>query len=211
MTQPFGKVIPVSGPYLGFPGKISRLGKRTVAARPVYNAVPTVGQPGVSKAIPFGAAVIIQPDSVALSTGPTGGAYQSAADFEDTTIVGNGTITAALFAGIAIAEVLTTGPHSSYLQPADPLTGSYLPGLMCEVLEEGTIVVQILVGTPVGGAAVYIRKALNGSYPAGVVGGLEASVGDSSNTVALTGVVFRTGILDANNMCEITLLNRIAA
>lgn len=188
---PFGQVVPVTGPLNGFPGKVTRLGERVIAARQVLSTT--------TNPIPFGTGVVIVPDS-------TGGTYQSIADF----IAGSGTFTAGKFAGVAIAEVETTGPYTSYQQPSSPLTGSYLQGLMAEVLERGSIAVQINVGTPQSQGTVYVRTELNGGIPAGIVGDFEAAA-DGSNTVALVGVVFRTGVLDANNIAEITMLERQAA
>ena len=53
--------------------------------------------------------------------------------------------------------------------------GAYPPGTMVNGLTRGTINVLINNGTPAGaGSPVYIRTALNGSIPAGVVGQFEA-------------------------------------
>jgi hypothetical protein len=193
---PFGQVIPVTGPYLGFPGKVTRLGKRGITARQVLATTPNN--------IPFGMPVVIIP------TAGGGDTVVSVVDYVGTgSGQQSGTFTAAKLAGVAIAEVTSNINYASYLSLA-PSVGFYAPGLICEFLEEGSIAVQINNGTPASQGIVYVRIALNGAIPAGVIGDFEA-VADGANTVALSGVIFRTGVLDANNMAEITLLNRVAA
>jgi hypothetical protein len=193
----FGAVIPVTGLNLGFLGQVSRLGKRTITARIANNVTN-------STAILFGAPVVI-----VANTNSAGGAYQSVADFIN---VSSGTFTAALFAGIAVREVKTNLTYSAATPLSMVVAGSYAPGTMAEVLEEGTITVNIPVGTPVSQNPVWVRTVLNGAIPAGIIGDLEA-VADGSNTVSLAtvGTVFRTGVLDANNTAEVTIRNRVAA
>lgn len=193
MGTPFGSVIPVTGLNVGFPGQVSRTGDLVIAARQAYssNAHP----------ISFGQAVVLLADE-------TGGTYQSAADF----IAVPNTFTAPLFAGIAIREVKTLVTSYITLEggTVDPV-GSYQPGEMTEVIERGSVTVVINGGTPEAGNPVYLRTALNGSIPAGVVGDLEAYTAGDGGLVKLTGVVFRTGVVDANSVAEITILNRVAA
>ena len=191
----FGSVIPVTGLNLGFPGQVSRTGDMVIAARQVYSSA--------AHSISFGQAVVLLGDSL-------GGTYESAADY----IAVPHTFTSALFAGIAIREVKTN--VTSYLGMEQtgsntPVVGYYAAGEMAEVLERGSITVQINAGIPVAGNNVYLRTALNGSIPAGVVGGLEAQTVGDGGLVSLSNVVFRTGVLDANNVAEITILNRVAA
>lgn len=187
----FGGVIPVTGLNLGFLGNVSRLGERVIAARQVLSTTPN--------AIKFGDPVIIVPDS-------TGGTYQNVADL----IAGAGSFTAAKFAGIAVRNVRTQLVYQTLTTVATPFVGQYNPGEIAEVLERGSTTIKINNGTPVSQAPVFVRIALNGGIPAGVVGGLEA-VADGANTIQLTGVVFRTGVLDANGVAEVTLLSRVAA
>lgn len=186
----FGQTVPITGPLTGFPGKVTRMGKRGITARQVLSTT--------TNAIPVGAPVVMVPDSL-------GGTYQGVPDF----ITGGGTFTAASFAGVAVSEV-----DSILGYPAVPGTlqvANFAPGTMAEVLEEGSITVQLLVaGTPVAGGPVYVRKVLNGAIPAGLVGGWEGAA-DGTNSVAITGVVFRTGVVDTNLVAEITILNRVAA
>lgn len=109
--------------------------------------------------------------------------------------------TAATFAGIAVREVKT---NQTYVTNA---TGSYSPGNPCDVLERGSVMVQVNNGTPTANGTVYVRIALNGTIPAGVIGGFEATA-DGANTIALTNVKFKTGLMDANNVAEVAILTR---
>ena len=188
----FGQAVPVTGPLVGFPGKQSRLGERVTASRQV---LPTTPNP-----IHFGEAVVMVPDSV-------GGTYQSVADF----IAGGGTFAAANFAGIADWEVESAGGYPAL--PGQTVLGYFGPGLMATVLERGSCTIQINVPgspAPMAGGPVYVRKTVNGSIPAGLVGGFEGAA-DASNNVLIPGLVFRTGVVDANGMAEVTLLTRVAA
>lgn len=187
----FGGVIPVTTLNLGYPGNVSRIGERVIASRQVLLTTPN--------AINFGDTVVIVADSV-------GGTYQSVKDF----IATPGTMTAARFAGVAVRNVKTMLQFIAWGNTQSALYGQYAPGQMAEVLERGSITVKINNGTPVSQAGVFLRTVYNASIPAGVVGGLEA-VADGANTIALTNVVFRTGVLDANGCAEITLLSRVAA
>lgn len=187
----FGGVIPVTALNLGFLGNVSRLGERVIAARPVKANTPNP--------INFGDGVVIVPDA-------TGGTYQSIADF----IAGAGTFTATSLAGVAVRNVKTNLLYIGLGNVQTPQIGQYAPGSIAEILERGSITVKINNGTPASQGPVFVRKTANGAIPAGVVGGFEA-VADGTNTVQLTGVVFRTGVLDANGVAEITLLTRLAA
>jgi hypothetical protein len=130
--------------------------------------------------------------------------YQSVADF----IAGGGTMTAALFAGIALEEVKTSGSFPS--TPGVDVVGSYPPGDYADVQNFGSVIVSVNAGTPASQGPVYLRISANASVPTGVVGGLEAA-SDTTHTIALTGVVFTTGSMDSSNSAEITMLNRVAA
>ncbi len=196
---PFGQVVPVTGPLTGFPGKISRLGERVVRAAQVLSTTPNN--------INFGDPVVIIP------TSGGGDTIVSVKDYVGTgTGQQSGTMTAAKLAGFAIAEVETMLTFPGTLTAPTNQNGYYAPGLMAEFLERGSLTVTINNGTPASQGQVYVRVTANASFPNGVVGGLEASVSDSSsNCIALTGVVFRTGVLDSNNNAEITILSRPAA
>jgi hypothetical protein len=191
--MPFGATIPVVSLNNGFLGWVSRIGKRTITARPV---LPTTPNP-----INFGDAVVIVP-----TTGG-GDSYQSVADY----IAGGGTFTAAKFAGICVRNVKTNLAFVS-LETTESIVsvGNYAPGQMCEALEEGSITTACNVGVPLSQNPIYIRVALNGAFPAGVVGGVEA-VADGANTVQVPSVLFRNGTIDGNKVVELTILNRVAA
>jgi hypothetical protein len=185
----FGGVIPVTGLNLGFPGTVSRLGERVIASRPVF-ATSTLN-------IAFGEAVVID---TATDT------YRSVADL----IAASGTFTAAKFAGVGVRQIKTNLQFAT-LGNGSPASNAYFaPNQMAGILERGSISVLCRVGTPVSQSAVYVRVALNGAFPAGVVGGFEAAA-DGSNTVQVPGVVWRTSQIDGNSVAEITLLNRVAA
>lgn len=190
----FGTTIPVTGLNLGSIGQVSRLGERVITSRPVFAGTGFTN-------ISFG-------DTVVINTTTAPDSYQSVAGF----IAAGGTFTAALFAGIANREVKTNLNFTSLGNNGAPQTAYYAPNEMGEALERGSIVVKINNGTPVSQNPLFVRIALNGAIPAGVVGGLEA-VADGSNTVSLAaiGVIFRTGVLDANGCAEITLKTRVAA
>lgn len=187
----FGGVIPVQIMNMGFLGNVSRMGERVIAARPVLSTTPNP--------INFGDPVILVPDS-------TGGTWQSVKDF----IAGAGTFTAARFAGVCCRNVKTNLVYVGLGNVQTPQIGQFAPGSLCDVLERGSITIKINNGTPVAANPVFMRTVLNGAIPAGVVGGFEA-VADGTNTVQLTNVVFRTGVLDANGVSEITMTTRVAA
>jgi hypothetical protein len=190
----FGKVIPVIGVNNGFLGQVSRSGLRSIAPRQILATTPTQAF--------FGDSAVLVPDAV-------GGTWQSVRDF----IAGGGTMTAALFAGVFNREVTTTG--SFPYTPGANVIGSYLPGNIAEVVEmcDGvTVACLVGAGSCVAGGNVYLRIALNGAFPAGVVGGFEGAA-DGANTVNLStvGVVWRTGVVDVNGVAEIVLKQRVAA
>ena len=125
-----------------------------------------------------------------------------------TWIAASGTLTATVPLGIAVANTRTNGVFP--LAGGQNVSGGYYPpGTIADVLTKGTINVSVNNGTPAGaGSPVYIRKILNGAIPAGVVGGIEA-VADSTNTVVMTNMVFKTGILGADGTAQVTILERI--
>jgi hypothetical protein len=196
--MPFGQVIPVTGLNYGFPGTISRLGDPLVVSKAVLGTTPD--------AIAAGSVVVVIP-------GASGGdSVVSAFDYILATAQGGqgGTFTAAKFAGIAIREVksMTTYP----VNPDTSQTMSYAPNQDCGFLVRGTMSVYVQNGTPLSQGTVYVRKTYNPAFPNGVVGGLEASVSDSgTNCVALSNVVWKNGAMDANNVTEVTILERQAA
>ncbi|MFL0167663.1 structural cement protein Gp24 [Candidatus Clostridium helianthi] len=109
--------------------------------------------------------------------------------------------TAANFAGIALREIK---------QATDYYTGAgnYIPGETMDVMERGTIAVKCNNGTPTAGGKVYIRISANGTIPNGVVGQFEAAA-DSTNTVEITNLRWKTGKIDSNKVAEVTILTRV--
>lgn len=255
----FGATIPVTTLNVGFLGAVSRIGKRTITARQVLSTSAT----GPS----FGDPCVLVP------TNGGGDTMQSVKDY----IAAGGTFAASKFAGVAVREVKTNLSYVAMETIGTGQIGSYGPGEMGEILEEGSCTVKINVGTPLSQNPLHVRVALDGTIPAGVVGGFEATadtnpisttmgttsgsaviavasatgitvgsivagagipVGSSvlsisgtnvtisanatataasgvavifTHTVQLSGVVFRTGVIDGNNASEITILNRVAA
>jgi hypothetical protein len=124
-----------------------------------------------------------------------------------TWIAAGGTLLATVSLGIAVADTTTNGVFP--LAGGQNLAGGYYPpGALADVLTVGTINVAVNNGTPTGaGGPVYIRKILNGAIPAGVVGGFEA-VADSTNTVVMTNMVWKTGILSTDGTAQVTILTR---
>jgi hypothetical protein len=110
--------------------------------------------------------------------------------------------TAAAFAGIALREVKQSTVYGNNVN------GAYAPSEPCDVLSRGSATITCNVGTPTAGGNVYIRITANGSIPAGIVGGFEATA-DSTNTVLLTNAKWTTGKLDTNRTAEVTILARI--
>lgn len=71
--------------------------------------------------------------------------------------------------------------------------GVYVPGTMVNGLTRGTISVQVNNGTPVGAnSPIYVRTTVDGTIPAGVVGGIEAAP-DPTGTVVGTANAGNTG------------------
>lgn len=123
-------------------------------------------------------------------------------------VINSGTPSMANFAGIAVREVKTM---ETFIQTGNsaPTVGQYYPGQACDLLKRGNIFVQFQAaasGVAAAGGAVYVRIALNGAYPAAVIGGFE-SAADGGNTIQLTNAQFFTGVIDSNNLVEIELLS----
>lgn len=112
--------------------------------------------------------------------------------------------TAADVAGIAIREVVQANTFNPQSNP------DYMKDTPCDVLTRGNCTVKCQRGTPVSGAAVYVRIAANATYPDAVVGGFEATA-DSTNTIQVTNIEWTTGVMDSNNMAEVTVKSRAKA
>lgn len=134
-----------------------------------------------------------------------------------TTTVGSNTLYFVKFGGFAAREIKTMlGYNPQAGGTSGGTLGYYTAGQYVGILTRGGIVVKTAVGTPVAEGPIYLRTILNGTIPAGIVGGLESNA-DGVNNVLLSDVVgvasahWKTGVLDANNLAELVLLNRVAA
>jgi hypothetical protein len=122
---------------------------------------------------------------------------------------GGGSAATALsnFAGFAVREVKTQlGYPPTYGAQS---IGYYQPGELAEVCELGAVLVPLAAGTPQANQQAYIRVVSNPAIST-VIGGVEAAA-DGVNTIAVSGLVFKTGDVDANNMVEVIMIVRHAA
>lgn len=176
---------------LGYPGTFSRNGDCYIVSRFVRLAD--------TNNVNFGDPVFLNKDS-------TNGTFSSGAQIA-------GAITAAAFAGIAIRDVKT---NTAATYPAMATLGAYVPGDIADVIERGSVTVNIRNVTAAAvqaGGQVYVRKTSGNDT---VVGALEPTSGaggnDGGNLVALTNVFFQSGLTstDANGniVTEISLLSR---
>lgn len=181
----------------GFPGTFSRNGDCVITPRQVKSTD--------SAGPKFGAAVVLIQDAL-------NGKWSDAAVFiaaAGTVVMTQGTNGA--FAGFAVREVKTLTSFNTS-QPITPLLQGYAPGDIADVLERGSISIvlknpQATVNGYVAGGKVYLRIALNGSFPSAAVGDLEVSA-DGGNTLQLTNVYQQSGLNDANNVSEVTVMSR---
>ena len=168
----------------GYPGSYSRMPDDVVMNKPVNSG---------SANIVFGTAVKLNADN--------------------TFAAGDATLTAANFAGIAVREV-KQGLAYSTLGVVDNAQGSYQPLDPCDVLLRGCTVVKLGAGktegkTPAAGASVLYRIALDAeNAPNAHIGDFEAGEPEAGKTIALPGVVFTTGEVDANGVVEVSITKR---
>jgi hypothetical protein len=170
----------------GFPGEFARNGDFVAKSRFVF-LTDTVGPN-------FG-------DIAVLNSDTQGGTWSSV----QAAIARSVTVTAAMLAGVFLRNVKQYTDYNNQ----NGIMG-YLPGQPADVCERGSGSVVCNVGTPAAGGQVYVRIALNGAFPAGTIGGIEAAA-DGSNTLLWTNVSFHTGLKDVNNVTEITIKTRAIA
>jgi len=163
---------------LGYAGTVSRSVDTIITPRVVKSVVTDGAETKAS--ILFGEPVILNTDNTYSRFGEDG--------------------TAAAFAGIAVREVKQATDYYA-------ASGSYLPGELMDVLERGSMTVKCNIGTPTAGGKVYIRTVVNASVPLGVIGQFEAAA-DSTNTVEITNLRWKTGKIDSNKIAEVTILTR---
>jgi hypothetical protein len=186
-----GTAVGISMNY-GYPGTYSRNDPSLHIANRIVNPTDTEN-------ILFGEAVSLIMNSV-------GGYHTSVKGF----IAAGGSFTylsdgVSAFAGIAVREVKS---FEAYVP--SPTYNYYAPGSPCDVLEQGNVSVQL--NNPKGaavvcGGPVFIRIALDASYPQAQIGDIEAAA-DGANTVQLMNCMITTGLIDGNGVGEITILNR---
>jgi hypothetical protein len=183
-----GTVIGISM-NIGYPGTYSRNGDVITFARKVLST-DSVGPN-------FGAAVVLNGDSL-------GGTYSDAA----VSIANSRPVAATNFYGIAVREI-----KSFELYTPTPTLGNYAPGMPCDAIARGSVIVTLGIPTqlPVAGGAVFIR--LTQGTLASPVGGFEtAAASDGGSTYQLPGVFWTTGLVstDINGYvnAEITLTTR---
>ena len=177
---------------LGYAGKVSRNGLKEIGARFVKSILNGSAVETLSE-IAFGGPVVLNTDNTVSKWGDTGSGVA-------TPVVAN-------FAGFAVAEV------KQVLVYGTNIGGSYSPLQMCDVIQKGSIttfVKDYATHAPVAGGQVYICSAHGTSTL--VVGDLYATatptgVGDAT-ILALTGVKFTTGKVDANGITEVTLVSQ---
>lgn len=132
---------------------------------------------------------------------PFGMAVQLVSNKNQWEIVKAGT-TAAQVAGVSVREVVqanTYNPQSDSGYPAET---------PCDVMVRGNCTVKCRRGTPVAGAAVYVRIEDNSStYPGTVVGGFEAQQ-DDAKTIQIPNIEWTTGVVDSDGNVEITIKTR---
>ena len=107
------------------------------------------------------------------------------------------------FIGVAVREVKSA---TDYLNQN---AGAYVPGDAVPVLMRGSVNVKCQRSTPSLGGAVYVRTAVNDSFPGCVIGGFEAEQ-DEGKTQMLGNCQWG-GSADANGIAEMIIMTRANA
>lgn len=187
--------IAVVSPYglnLGFAGKVSRNPLNKINARPVASILDGNGNETMS-AIPFGSAVVVNPDNTYSLWGASGTGISAA--------------TFANFGGIAVSEVsqgLSYGVGSNVGSP-----GQFIPGMHCEALQQGSTTVLCTEGTPTANGLVYLVTVAGTTSPFGAFVATSAPAGGTA--IQLTNARFTSGKQDTSGIVEITLLSQANA
>ena len=136
--MPFGQVIPVLGPLVGFPGQFSRTVDTIVKSRVV---LATSANP-----LSFGSGAV-------LIGSATGGSWQSFADFLATAT--NAQYLQQYFAGVAVRNVKTGQPYSA-LNQSPPTSAANTTGTASSASTSLTVAsaTGIVVGQSVEGAGI---------------------------------------------------------
>lgn len=155
---------------------------------------------GTSMPNGFAGSYAQQPDMI-VNTRPAGGdiVFGLALTYDtNKNVVVFGTASDNKFIGVASREIKSS---LSYL---DQSVGAYAAGEAVSVFQRGAINVKCQRSTPSLGGAVYVRTAVNDSYPTCVVGGFEAEA-DEGKTVLLGNCQW-AGSADANGIAELRIL-----
>lgn len=145
-----------------------------------------------------------QPDMI-VNTRPAGGdiPFGLALTYDDSkNVVVFGNADTNTFIGVAGMEI-----KSAVTWPTQD--GRYAEGEPVSVFMRGSINVKCQRSTPGLGGAVYVRTAVNDSYPNCVVGGFEAEADEGKTQ--LLGNVQWGGPADANGIAELIILTRANA
>lgn len=157
---------------------------------------------GTSMPNGFAGSYARQPDMI-VNTRPAGGdiPFGLALTYDaKKNVVVFGTQSSNNFVGVAGRELKSS---LSYL---DQNVGKYADGDAVPVFQRGSIQVKCQRSTPSLGGAVYVRTAVNESYPGCVVGGFEAE--DDSGKMTMLGNCQWGGPADANGIAELVILTR---
>jgi len=154
----------------GYPGTFSRNPDDITQNRPAKGDIP------------FGAPLVLNPDS----TFSKFGADNAAPDF------------------VGIAARIVKQQTDYYSAGV-----SYKDKEPVDCIMRGSVTVQVTGGTPKAGSPVYLRIEENTDFPDSKVGDIVASA-DGSKTVKLDNAVFHSGKVDSNGVAEITVLTRKA-
>jgi len=169
---------------LGYAGKVSRNGNNKINARQVKSILDGGGLE-TQPVIPFGAAVVTNPDNTYSLFGATGTGVSAA--------------TFANFAGIAVSEVKQS---MTYGYGANVSGGQFEPNSPCDVLQTGTTTVFCKEGTPTANGLVYIMTVAGTT--ATKVGDLVATATPAGGTaVQVTNARFTSGKQDPSGITEV--------
>lgn len=175
---------------LGFIGNVSRNPLNIIIARTVKSILSAGSE--TLQTIPFGKGTVLNVDGTVSRFGDSGSGVSAATD--------------ANFAGFAVAEVKQATIFGS------GQVGEYPNAHKCDVIQFGSLTVALneTVTSIDAGSQVYIVDDA-GTATDVFVGDIVKSATPSgdSTAIALTGVKFKTGKIDANSVIEITLESRV--
>jgi hypothetical protein len=180
---------------LGYAGKISRNAGNIISARMVKSILNGGGVETLSP-IPFGSLVLLNADNTYSLFGQAGAGVASSV--------------AASIAGIAVGEVKQVVTYGGIAND----NGLYAPTESADVLEIGSCTVFIkdtAANAPSAGGKVYVCSAVgDGTLKAGEMYASVTPTGIGTGTVIeIPNMRFTSGKVDANGICEISILTRV--